>query len=201
MKKIETIWHAILHSAVAEKKYRHTQKEIAEKYGFSLSTVHHALAVPEQLGAIRKEGKFFVLAAFRKLLYYWASVRQLERDIFHRATVHQPIQEIEGLALPGTLFAGYSAARFHLSEPPADYAKVYWYAKPELLERIRDRFPPPKKSREPANVFFLKEAEAMKNYGPVTTLVQTFVDIWNLADWYSADFTKALEEKVNGLLS
>lgn len=41
----------------------------------------------------------------------------------------------------------------------------------------------------------------MENYGFKTTLVQTFVDIWNLKDWYSKDFTASLEGKINELLS
>jgi hypothetical protein len=32
-------------------------------------------------------------------------------------------------------------------------------------------------------------------------LTQTFVDVWNLGDWYSRDFVVALETKINELLS
>jgi hypothetical protein len=41
----------------------------------------------------------------------------------------------------------------------------------------------------------------MKRFGPVTTLPQTFVDIWNLKDWYGQDFIKRLEEKINEKLA
>jgi hypothetical protein len=41
----------------------------------------------------------------------------------------------------------------------------------------------------------------MAKYGPVTTLPQTFVDIWNLKDWYGQEFIKRLEEKINAILS
>jgi len=66
------------------------------------------------------------------------------------------------------------------------------------LEKTKLRFPPSKKGA--ANIFVLKDSTGLKKYGEVTTIIQTFVDIWNLNDWYGADFIKALETKINAEL-
>jgi hypothetical protein len=201
MKKIETIWHYLLQEALQNRSFRHTQEELSQHLRFSLSTVHHALKAPTELGAIRKETKFFVLEDVKKLLLYWASVRNFSRDIIYQTAVETSMQEAEGLAIPNTIFACYSAARIHLNEAPADYAKTYWYIQESGLFEAHRRFPVNAKAKREPNVFFLRMPEAMPKYGNTTTLPQTFVDIWNLRDWYAKDFCKALEEKIDGLLS
>ena len=199
MKKIETIWHHILNEALQEGKFRHTQQGLARRFQYSLSTVYHALRAPAAMGAIHKAGKFFVLQDFKKLLYYWASFRTLTRDLIYSTATSLPVREIEGLALPGSLYGAYSAARKLLGEPAADYSKVYFYILPEYLPDFRRRFPP--HSKQPANTFALKMLPVMGGYGTTTTFAQTFVDLWNLTDWYAREFTQALEEKIDGLLS
>lgn len=198
MKKIETIWHHLLYVALMDKQFKHTQSELALNFGYSLSTVNHALAVPSQIGAIRKESKFFVLEDFRKLLYYWASVRGLEKQILYRTQNDLTVFQREGLVPAKAIYAGYSAAGKLLKEPAADYDKVYFYLVQKDLEEAQRRFPPQKGM---PNLFVLKMPETMAQYGKITTLPQTFVDIWNLKDWYGHDFTKALEEKMYELLS
>ncbi len=200
MRKIETIWHYLLYSALTEKKFKHTQKGLAEFFDYSVSTVNHALAVPTQIGAIRKESKFFVLENFQKLLYYWASARNLERDIIYKTYYPAGIKEIEGLIPPEGIYACYSSATRVLEEPPADYSKVYFYIDEQKMEKVKERFPMVKGKGQP-NIFVLKSFKGIKKYGQITTLPQTFVDIWNLKDWYGQNFTKVLENKINGILS
>lgn len=199
MRKIETLWHHLLHTAVTDRVYKHTQKELAAQFGYSTSTVHHALAVPTELGAIRKAGKFFVLEDALKLLYYWASVRNLAGDLLSQTSLDAPVKEIEGLALPESIYGCYTAATHWLGEPPTDYDKVYFYIRPADARAFRERFP--KVSTDYPNVFALRLAEPMRHHGSYTTLPQTFVDIWNLRDWYGRDFTQALEQQIRGLLS
>ena len=198
MKKIETIWHHILIEAL-QGRYKHTQKEFAEEFSYSLSTVHHSLKAVSYMGAVRKTSKFFVLEDFDKLLYYWASIRNLEKDILYKAYVDLPVYQIEGLILSGSVYAGYSAAKKILTESPADYSKVYFYISEGRVEEAKARFPL-STGREP-NVFVLKMPDSMPRYGQVTTLPQTFVDIWNFRDWYSKDFVHSLETKIHAILS
>ncbi len=199
MRKIETIWHHILQQALEKKEYRHTQQSLAKLFGYSLSTVNHALAVPEKIGAIRKESKFFVLVNFTKLLYYWASVRKLDRDIIYQTHYEGNVSEIEGLLPQKSIYACYSAARLIFKEPPADYSKVYFYFSKEDLEQVKQRFPVVKIKE--SNVFVLQENKVLTDYGTITTLPQTFVDVWNLKDWYGQDFIQAIEKKINAILS
>lgn len=199
MKKIETIWHHLLNSAIEQANYKHTQQELAHRFGYSISTVNYALKNPENIGAIRKESKFFILQDFQKLLYYWASLRNLESDIIYKTQVSSSVFEIEGLVPPQAVYGCYSAVRHQFTEPPADYDKVFFYLSHNNLLDVQRRFPLNKKN--PANVFVLKMPEKFKVNHGTTTLPQTFVDIWNLRDWYAHDFCKFLEEKMHGLLS
>ena len=199
MKKIETIWHYLLFSALEKKKFRYTQQEIARELGYSLSTVNYALNVPSKIGAIRKESKFFVVDNFQKLLYFWASQRNLFRDIVYQTYFQARVVEIEGLAPAESVYACYGAARKILGEPPADYSVAYFYASEAVLRQFQARFPA--NHSQPPNIFILKANHNLQEYGSVTTLPQTFVDIWNLKDWYSRDFTERLEQKINAILS
>ncbi len=199
MKKIETIWHHILFEAINHRVFRHTQQDLARQFDYSLSTIHHSLIKPTKIGAIRKESKFFILEDSIKLLYYWASIRNVHKSILYQTRMDVPIREREGLLLPSSIYACYSAASKHLTEPPADYTQLYFYESSEHLKEVEQRFPK-NESHEP-NVFVFKKEDWMDKYGQITTLPQTFVDIWNLKDWYAKDFTMKLEEKIYGLLS
>ena len=198
MKKIETIWHYLLQAALTEKQYKHTQQGIAKHFSYSLSTINYALRIPTQMGAVRKESKFFVLQNFTKLLLYWATVHKFEKKIIYSTYNEGGVFEKEGLVPPQGIYACYSAARHILKEPPADYDKVYFYLPKDYLEEAKKRFPPRKGI---SNLFILAMPQVMETGSKITTLPLTFVDIWNLPDWYSRDFTKALEERMNELLS
>ncbi len=199
MKKIETIWHHILYEALTHKQFKFTQQELAGRFSYSLSTVHHALIIPSRIGAIRKESKFFVLAHFMKLLLYWASVRNLSRSIIYQTYSPLSVTQREGQMPPIAIFACYSAVRNILGEPPADYEAVYVYDATEAIPEYERRFPLELGNRP--NLFVLADSPMLRLYGPVTTIPQTYVDIWNLSDWYARDFLKGLEENFHGLLS
>lgn len=195
MKKIEIIWRELLFQAIEKKTRQFTQKELAEKFGFSTSTIFQALKTPRKMGAVRVTGRFFVLEDPEKLLYHWASARDLKKDIFFAGKVDLPVLEIEGRMPPSVIFGSFSAARLILKESPADYDKVYVYtSKPE---EIKKRFEL-EKGRE--NLIVLKADKFLSNYGQKTCLAQTFVDLWNLEEWYAKEYARALKEKINGLL-
>lgn len=192
MMKIETIWHHLLWAALRG-AFKHTQQDLAEKYSYSLSTVNHALEIPTRIGAVRKTAKFFVLEDFDKLLYYWASVRNLEKDIVYATYYPDRILKAESEIPAGSIYGGYTAAKIQLGEAPADYDKLYCYF--ENPDYFKQRFPSNKE--RPANMFVVKKPEFMSEM----TLPQIFVDIWNMRDWYAKDFTKSLEEKMHAVLS
>jgi len=201
MLKIETIWHYLLYEALEKSRTTFTQQDLAGEFGFSTSTVHHALDIPTRLGAIRKTGKGFGLENFQKLLYYWASARRLERDIIFSCYIDKDVRQIEALVPAEAIYACYSAYRMKYQEPAGDYSKVHIYldkvVKQELLARMDvGRVD---KDKEP-NFFVLKKSPDMEKYGTITTIPQTFVDIWNMSDWYSGEFITQLKDKMHGLL-
>lgn len=195
MLKIEIIWREILFQTLEKKNRRFTQKELSQKFNFSLSTIFQALKIPRKMGAVRVTGRFFVLEDPEKLLYHWASVRNPQKDLVYQTRVDLPIFEIEGQMPPEVIFACYSAFRFSFQTIPADYDKVYVYVKNPRV--ITQRFP--QRAGQP-NLFVLAADQFLPDYGPTTSLAQTFVDLWNLSDWYAKEFIAALKEKIDGLL-
>lgn len=196
MKKIEIIWRELLFSALEKGVHRFEQKKLAEKFDFSTSTVFQALKVPRQGGAVRVTGRFFVLEDPEKLLYHWASARNLEKEITASFRAEGSVLEIEGMMPPDTVFGAYTAARLSLKTPPADYDRIYLYSfEPDKIkERIILAGGPP-------NLFVLQPDPFLSLYGQKTTLAQTFVDLWNLKDWFAKDYSKAIKEKIDGILS
>lgn len=196
MRKIEIIWRELLYQALEKKNNKFTQKDLAKKFNFSTSTIFQALKIPRKMGAVRVTGRFFILEDSEKLLYHWASVRNLKKDIIFAARIKLPVLEIEGRLPPDVVFGGYSSARQKLAEPPADYDKVYVYS--QNLAEMKRRFDFQKGN---ANLIVLTPDDFLTDYGQTTTLAQTFVDLWNLPDWYAKEFTGALREKIDELLS
>lgn len=196
MKKIEIIWRELLFRSIEKENRKFTQKALAEKFGFSTSTVFQALQVPRQMGACRVTGRFFILEDPRKLLYHWASVRNLQKEIILGGRVNLPIMEVEGLMPADVIFGSFSAARQFLGEAAADYDQVWVYVEEGKLQKIRERFD---LVGGMPNLFVLKEDKFQKLYGEITTLAQTFVDLWNNPSWQAKDFTKGLEVKIDEL--
>ncbi len=192
MSKKEIIWREILYQALEQKNRLMTQKDLAAKFGFSLSTVFNALKAPRQIDAIKVSGRDFKIADVEKFLYLWATARNLKKDIIYQTRADLPVVEIEGQMPPAIIYAAYSAYRLKFKEAPADYDKVYVYA--SNCDEVKKRFPPVK--TKSSNLFVLKADDFLKNYGPTTSLAQIFVDLWNISDWYAKDFLGGLKDKI-----
>lgn len=190
------IWREILFQAGENKKIAFTQKELAQKYGFSLSTIFNALKVPRSASAVEGERGFKVWDA-EKFLHLWATFRNLKKDIIYQTNVLKPVREIEGEMPAGVIFGGYSAFLKKYGEAPADYDKVYVYAAENGVEEIKNRFPPQKGY---VNLIVLKADPWLKNFGKMTPDCQTFVDLWGMAEWYAKDYLAALKDKMYGVL-
>ncbi len=193
MTKKELIWREILFQAIEKKKWEFTQKELAEKFGFSLSTVFNALKVPRETGAIKVTGRNFSVIDAEKFLYIWATQRSLEKEIIYQTYVPENVSGIEGKMPAEIIFGGPSAYVLRYKDAPADYAKVYVYAKETGLEEIKKRFP---ETKGEVNLFVLKSDLLLSQFGDMTPDVQMFVDLWNMKDWYAKDFLNALKNKL-----
>lgn len=198
MKKIETIWHYLLYQAIEKSQFQHTQAGLAELFHYSTSTINLALVKPTAIGAVIKSGKFFVVANPTKLLYLAATFRDLGHDIIYQTTSTQNIRELEGLAPSSAIYGGYSAASHLLVEPPADYSTLYLYDDYSNLHSIKSRYQLDKNGSTKIIILQKPSFLPLPHY---TSIPHTFIDIWNMSDWYAHDFTTALEEKINALLS
>jgi hypothetical protein len=193
MSKKELIWRHILVEALERKKFEFTQSEIAEKLKVSLSTVFNALKIPRVQGAVKVTGRNFSLVDEEKLLYIWATQRNIGKELVYKTYVKSNPLEIEGMMPANAIFGAYSAYSKKYKDAPADYDKVYAYADSETVEEIKKRF---SKSKGNYNIFILKSDPELSKFGGTTPDVQTFADLWNLSDWQAKEFLNKLKEKL-----
>jgi hypothetical protein len=192
MNKKEIIWREILLQAIENKKIEFTQKELAQKYSFSLSTVFNALKAPRNISAI--EGKRGLrVRDIEKLLRLWTTFRNLKKDIIYQTHVSKSVREIENEMPSEIIFGAYSAFIKKYSQAPADYDKIYVYLPENKISEIKDRFPYQKGY---SNLIVLRADPWLSNFGKLTPDCQIFVDLWNLPEWYAKDFLNALEDKI-----
>jgi len=189
MKKTELVYKEILYQAIEKQNKQMTQLELSKKLNVSLSIVNLVLKKLEKIGAVKINPMNFSIINLKKLVYLWASERNLEKDIIYKTRVEMPVKEIEK-NLPNITFGAYSGYKYKFKDVPADYSEVYVYASEEELKEIKKRFPD-KKLNE--NLFVLKKSG---NYGKTDSIAQLFVDLWNLREWYASDFLKELEKRM-----
>lgn len=184
MKKMELVYNRILEEAIENKNNKLTQKSLSKELRISLSTVNYALKPLKNMGAIKINLKNFNIINIKKILYYWASIRNIEKDIIYKTRIDENVIEIEKLIPNTAIFTAYSAYKFKFNDVPADYSEVYVY---ENKDVIKERF---KENEGIPNLFVLK-----KDINKLT-LANLFVDLWNLKEWYAKEFLQALEKKL-----
>lgn len=194
MKKTEQVYRDILYNAIEKRKRTMTQSEIAKKLKISLSTVNHALAILRKMNAIKVNPQNFTVVNPKKILYYWACIRNIEKDVIYKTRAEKPITQIERLMPDTIIYTAYSAYKFKFRDVPADYSEVYIYA--EDLKEVKKRFP---KNDKTPNLFVIKKDEN-NNYGKTATIANIYVDLWNIKEWYAKDFIKAMEARLNAVL-
>jgi len=189
MKKLELIYNKIIEEVLENKNYKLTQKGLSKELKISLSTVNYALKPLINMGAIKINLKNFNIINAKKILYYWASLRSIEKDIVYKTRVDKNVIDIEKSMPNLVIFTAYSAYKFKFKDAPADYSEVYVYGN---KDEIKERF---KEAKGNPNLFVLK-----KDINKLT-LANLFVDLWNLREWYAKDFLDALEKRINGILA
>lgn len=192
MKKIERVYREILFQALDEKNRELTQKSLSDKCGVSIGNVHYALEPLKDMNAIEKKTRKFLVLDPKKILLYWASLRNLSKEVVYETRSDKSVRMIES-EMPPCLFTAYSGYKFRWGEPPADYSEVYVYASGG---EVRDRFPP-QKGR--SNIFVLERDDHLDKFEEAP-IAQIYVDLWNLPSWYAREFIKSLEERINGIL-
>lgn len=189
MKRTEEVYREILYQAEKGNNMI-TQRAISDKLSLSLSNVNNALAPLRRMNAISVKKMCFHIVNPKKILYHWASVRNLKKDITYSTRAEKGVVEIEKLMPDSAIFTAYSGYRLRYKDAPADYSEIYVYC--DDIEEIKERFP---ESKNTPNIFVLKKDKNMDKYGKIATNASIFVDLWNLGEWYAQDFLKAMEQK------
>ncbi len=193
MRQLELVYREVLYQAIEKKNRKLTQLELSRKLNISLSIVNKAIKNLSNIGSVEIHLKNFHVIDIKKILYYWASIRNLQRDIVYKTRVELPVIEIEKSMPNNIIFTAYSAYKFKFKDVPADYSEVYVYGDENLKERFKGDDGVP-------NLFVLKKDGYAENYGKIATRANIFVDLWNLKEWYAKEFVKSVEEHLNGIL-
>lgn len=189
MKRIEMVYNLVLEEVLEKGNRKMTQAQLSRTLRISLSIVNAALNHLKKMHAVEVHTRNFVVVDAKKILYYWASIRNLEKDIVYATRAEMSVGEIEKSMPSGAVYAGYSAYKIRFGDVPADYSEVYVYAD---AEEIKKRFP---LAKERPNIFVLKPSPERM------TIANMFVDLWNMREWYAKDFLTALEMRIDGILA
>ncbi len=190
MLKREVIWRTLATEAIEQKNLKFQQKELAMRFQFSLSTVSNALKSLRKIGAVKVGSRSFELTDLEKLLTFWATHRNLSAEILYRTHVPGGVRAIEGEVPPGVIFGAFSAYRIRFQDAPADYDKVYLYTRD--LAELERRFP---KRAGYENLIVLRMDPHLPTAG-TTPIAQIYADLWNLPEWYAADYLRALKARI-----
>ena len=192
MKRIEEIYREILHQVSEKKNNTLTQRETSIKLDVSISTVNHALKILRKMNAIKVNPRNFKVTNPKKILYYWACIRNLKKDIIYKTRVDEGVIDIEKKMPDDAVYAAYTAYKFKFKDAPSDYSEVYAYS--NNIKEIKRRFPD---NNNVPNLFILEKDANLGKYGKTSTIGNIFVDLWNLEEWYAKEFLKAIEKKIS----
>ncbi len=191
MLKIEYIWRDLLTQAIEEKKNEFTLTDLSLKFKLSTSVVSHALFPLREMGMVKVGKNKSHVIDTERLLMYWATRRNLKKEIIYQTYSSLPVLAREASMPHGVLPTAYSGYACYKKDPPADYEHIYYYA--ERLDTIIKRFPQIKKK---PNIFILAMDPYLKIYLH-TPLAQIYVDLWNLHEWYAKEFSQEVFEIIN----
>src|SRR3989344_7857869 len=186
MKRSETVYRELLFQGIENKKFKFTQLELSKRLNLSLSVINSAIKKLSSIGAINVNQRSFEVIDIKKILYFWASLRNLEKDLIFSIRIDAPIRDIEKV-MPNILFTSYTAYKLKFNDVPSDYSEVYLYATEEELKSIKERIKDFKKTDKNPNLFILIKDPSLAHYKSIP-LAQIFVDLWNLKEWYAKEF-------------
>lgn len=185
MLKIEYIWRELLDQVIEDNNPDFTITSLAKKYSLSTSVVNHALIPLKELNIIKINKFKSKVIDWERLLFFWATRRNLKKEIIYSTFSNLSVFNKEGL-MPGNVIpTGYTAFRIKFKYSPADYDHIYFYAND--LAAIKKRFS--ERNGNP-NIFIIKPDPYLLKLKTIG-LAQLFVDLWNLPEWYAKDFQEA----------
>jgi hypothetical protein len=194
----EAVLREILCEALNGKKIE--QERISQVLRISIGLVNKTVSKLDQIGAVSKEGRSYLVIAFEKILTYWASIHNLRRDLIYWTGVLEPVREIERNLPGGVIFSAYTAFNHLFNEVPSDYSEVWVYVPPDLLPEVKERFP---SNNLPVNLYVLKSDDLLRDNSRrysggrnIVSIPQLYADLWNIPTWYSKEYINSLESKL-----
>jgi hypothetical protein len=178
-----------------ERVKRFKQIELSKACKMSLSSVNYALKPLVRMNAIEKKRFGFVVIDPRKILMYWASIRELEKDIVYQTYLNKPVEKIESEVPANSVFTAYSAFKFKFKKIPSEYSEVIIYGKREDFEKRFGK----EELKFKSNLIVLNLDEHLFKF-KIAPIAQIYVDLWNLKSWYAKEFLKKLEGIISGIL-
>jgi hypothetical protein len=175
---------------LAEREHLVTQRKLASVCKVSLNLVNSVVRELRRIGAVAVRPMGLNILDPAKILYAWASQRNLERDILLKHAVNLPVHEIEKNMPGDVVFTAFSGWRLRAGQAPFDYNKVYVYARPRTQSIVNRLFSMLPRARGNANVFVMVVddphlfAHAEHQVAPVG---QLFVDIYALPSTPTTD--------------
>jgi hypothetical protein len=192
LSKTEILWRHLLVEAIERDNRRSSITELSERFGFAVSTVHRALVVPRQMGAVDTLRSGLVTRDPMRLLLHWAGARRLAHD--HPLKIHTglPVNKIQDRLPPGTVLTGAAAYARHFRNDVADYTTVYCYhADPHaVLQSVPDKIGEP-------DLVVLEPDPFLRDYGDIASVPQTYVDLFVTSGWQAQRFLHRMNERLD----
>lgn len=195
MKKYERTYREIL-NGILSKKEKFSQLELSKKCHVSIGLVNKTLKRLKEIGAVEIFPMQFRIIDASKIIFDWATKRNINKEISEKYFIDMKITEMEK-SLPFILTA-YSAWRLLNKSVPFEYNKIYVYVpenEKELLKTwLKDK--PLKKGRENLFIIFTNDKHLIENSKKkIAPIPQIFVDIYSLPEFESKYFIKDILEK------
>ena len=155
MLKIEYIWRDLLDLVIERRASEFTITELSKKYALSTSVVNHALIPLRGLNIVKINKTSSRVVDWERLLFFWATRRNLKKEIVYSTFANLPVYDREGLMPPEVIPTAYTAFRIKFNKIPSDYDHVYFYS--NHVDKIAKTFPAdvPKKLEEFINEMML----------------------------------------------
>ena len=199
MNRKESIYRSIACSYI-DGRNNFTQLGLSKELGMSISTVNSAVRDLAKVNAVRIGMRSFSVSAIDRVLLYWASHRNLDKDLIYSTRVDARVKEIEAEMPEGIAFTAFTAYMLYYRDAPADYSEVYLYATEGAVKEIKTRF---RDNRGIPNLFVLKadpdlERRIIGNRIRHSSVcpAQAFVDLWNIKSWYAKEYSDAILKRI-----
>jgi len=195
MKKYERIYREIL-IGILSKKEKFSQLELSKKCHVSIGLVNQILKKLKENSSVEIFPMQFRVIDASKILFDWATKRNINKDISEKYYIEMNAIEIEK-SLPFILTA-YSGWRLLNNNIPFEYSKVYVYISEKEKELFKTwlKDKPLAKGRENLFVIFTDDNHLIENsQKKIAPIAQIFVDLYSLSGLESKYFLNDILEK------